>query len=246
MNLALAPLLFMLAQAAAEAPSPQPTPTPKPLPNGPVVMIETSMGKIKIGLHKDKAPITVDNFLKYVRSGHYDGTIFHRVIPGFMAQAGGFDVDMTERPTRPPIRDEAKTTPRNLRGTVAMARTNAPDSATAQFFISVKDNPFLDFGIRGAGYAVFGEVLEGMDVVDKIVLVPTTTKGVNENVPDKPVFINCVREALADGTFPPCKVAGASRAPAAPAKPAAAAPAKPAAPVAKPAAAASPKPSPKP
>ena len=242
MNLALAPLLFMLAQAAAEAPSPQPTPTPRPLPNGPVVMIETSMGRIKIGLHKDKAPIAVDNFLKYVRSGHYDGTIFHRVIPGFMVQGGGFEADMAERPTRPPIRNEAKTTPRNLRGTVAMARTNAPDTAQAQFFISVKDNPFLDFGIRGAGYAVFGEVLEGMEVVDKIVLVPTTTKGANENVPDKPVLIDCVREALADGTFPPCKAAAAT------AKPAAPTPARPAAPVAKPATAApqSPKPSPKP
>jgi peptidyl-prolyl cis-trans isomerase A (cyclophilin A) len=241
MNLAFAPLLLILAQAAAEAPSPQPTPTPRPLPNGPVVRIDTSMGKIKVGLHKDKAPITVDNFLKYVRSGHYDGTIFHRVIPGFMAQGGGFEADMTERPTRPPIRNEAKTTPRNLRGTVAMARTSAPDTATAQFFISVKDNPFLDFGIRGAGYAVFGEVLEGMEVVDKIVLVPTTTRGGNENVPDKPVFINCVREAQADGTFPPCKAAGPTRPPAAPARPAAA-------PVARPPAAAppSPKPSPKP
>ncbi|MFI5184804.1 MAG: peptidylprolyl isomerase, partial [Vicinamibacteria bacterium] len=197
MNLALAALLFILAQATTEAPSPQPTPTPRLLPNGPVVMIDTSMGRIKIGLHKDKAPITVDNFIKYVHAGHYDGTIFHRVIPGFMAQGGGFEPDMTERPTRPAIRNEAKTTPRNLRGTVAMARTNNPDSATSEFFISVKDNPFLDFGIRGAGYAVFGEVLEGMDVVDRIVLVPTTTKGSYENVPDKPVLINCVREALA-------------------------------------------------
>jgi peptidyl-prolyl cis-trans isomerase A (cyclophilin A) len=241
MNLVLAPALFILAQAAADTPSPLPTPTPRPLPNGPVVMIDTSMGKIKVGLHKDKAPITVDNFLKYVRSGHYDGTIFHRVIPGFMAQGGGFEADMTERPTRPPIRNEAKTTPRNLRGTVAMARTNAPDTAQAQFFISVKDNPFLDFGIRGAGYAVFGEVLEGMEVVDKIVLVPTTTKGVNENVPDKPVFINCVREAQADGTFPVCRAAAGTRPAAGLARPAAP-------PTARPPAAAppSPKPSPKP
>ncbi len=253
MNLALAPLLLILAQAAVEAPSPPTIPTPKPLPNGPVVMIDTSMGRIKIGLHRDKAPITVDNFIKYARSGHYDGTIFHRVIPGFMAQGGGFLPDMTERPARPPIRNEAKMTPRNLRGTVAMARTNAPDSATSQFFISVKDNPFLDFGIRGAGYAVFGEVLEGMDVVERIVLVPTTTKGGNENVPDKPVVINCVREALADGTFPACSAAGAARAPA---KPSAAPVAKPVPPVAKPPAAApavaapaakpSPRPSPNP
>jgi peptidyl-prolyl cis-trans isomerase A (cyclophilin A) len=239
MNLVFAPLLFILAQAAADAPSPLPTPTPRPLPNGPVVLIDTSMGRIKIGLHKDKAPITVDNFLKYVRSGQYDGTIFHRVIPGFMVQGGGFEADMTERPARPPIRNEAKTTPRNLRGTLAMARTNAADSATDQFFISVKDNPFLDFGIRGAGYAVFAEVIEGMDVVDRIALVPTTTKGANENVPDKPIFINCVREALADGTFPACKAAAGIRPPAALAKPAA--------PTARPAAPpASPKPSPKP
>jgi cyclophilin family peptidyl-prolyl cis-trans isomerase len=249
MILALVPIVLMLAQAAADVPAPEATPTPKPLPNGPVVMIDTSMGRIKIGLHKDKAPISVDNFTKYVRSGHYDGTIFHRVIPGFMAQGGGFLPDMTERPTRPPIRNEAKMTPRNLRGTLAMARTNNPDSATSQFFISVKDNPFLDFGIRGAGYAVFAEVLEGMDVVDRIVLVPTTTKGVNENVPDKPVMINCVREALADGSFPACSTAGAARPPA---RPAAAPVAKPVAPVAKPpatapaAAAPAPKPSPRP
>jgi peptidyl-prolyl cis-trans isomerase A (cyclophilin A) len=253
MILVLAPIFLVLAQAATDAPAPEATPTPKPLPNGPVVMIDTSMGRIKIGLHRDKAPISVDNFIKYVRSGQYDGTIFHRVIPGFMAQGGGFLPDMTERPTRPPIRNEAKTTPRNLRGTVAMARTNVADSATSQFFISVKDNPFLDFGIRGAGYAVFAEVLEGMDVVDKMVLVPTTTKGVNENVPDKPILINCVREALADGSFPACSAAGATRAPA---KPAAAPAAKPAPPAAKPATAApsaaapaakpSPKPSPKP
>jgi peptidyl-prolyl cis-trans isomerase A (cyclophilin A) len=249
MILALVPIVLMLAQAPADVPAPEATPTPKPLPNGPVVMIDTSMGRIKIGLHKDKAPISVDNFIKYLRSGHYDGTIFHRVIPGFMAQGGGFLPDMTERPTRPPIRNEAKMTPRNLRGTLAMARTNNPDSATSQFFISVKDNPFLDFGIRGAGYAVFAEVLEGMDVVDRIVLVPTTTKGVNENVPDKPVMINCVREALADGSFPACSTAGAARPPA---RPAAAPVAKPVAPVAKPpatapaAAAPAPKPSPRP
>jgi peptidyl-prolyl cis-trans isomerase A (cyclophilin A) len=220
MNLVLAPVLFILAQAAADTPSPLPTPTPRPLPNGPVVMIDTSMGKIKVGLHKDKAPISVDNFLKYVRSGQYDGTIFHRVIPGFMVQGGGFEADLTERPTRPPIRNEAKTTPRNLRGTVAMARTNDADSATDQFFISVKDNPFLDFGIRGAGYAVFGEVIEGMEVVDKIVLAPTTDKGpAFPNIPDKLVFINCVREAQADGTFPVCKAA--TRPPASLTKPAA-------------------------
>jgi cyclophilin family peptidyl-prolyl cis-trans isomerase len=210
MHIALAPILLVLAQATAPAASPEPTPTPRPLPNGPVVVLETSMGRIKIGLHKDKAPITVDNFIKYVRSGHYDGTIFHRVIPKFMAQGGGFEPDMSERPTRPPIRNEAKNGLRNLRGTVAMARTEAADSATAQFFINVKDNPFLDFGIRGAGYAVFGEVLEGMDVVDKMVLVPTTTKGVNQNVPVTPIVIQKVREVAGA----PAKPAQASPSPA--------------------------------
>jgi peptidyl-prolyl cis-trans isomerase A (cyclophilin A) len=212
MHIALVPFLFMLAQATApEAASPEATPTPKPLPNGPVVVLDTSLGRIKIGLHKDKAPITVDNFIKYVRSGHYDGTIFHRVMPKFMAQGGGFEPDMTERPTRPPIRNEAKNGLRNLRGTVAMARTDAADSATAQFFINVKDNPFLDFGIRGAGYAVFGEVLEGMDVVDKIVLVPTTTKGMNQNVPVTPVLIQKVREVAGAPAKP--ALAGPSPAP---------------------------------
>jgi cyclophilin family peptidyl-prolyl cis-trans isomerase len=211
MQLALAPILLMLAQAAApDAASPVPSPTPKPLPNGPVVVLETSLGRIKIGLHKDKAPLTVDNFIKYVRSGHYDGTIFHRVMPKFMAQGGGFEPDMTERPTRPAIRNEAKNGLRNLRGTVAMARTDAADSATAQFFINVKDNPFLDFGIRGAGYAVFGEVLEGMDVVDKMVLVPTTTKGMNQNVPVTPIVIQKVREVAAA----PAKPAQANPSPA--------------------------------
>jgi len=196
MSVALAPFLLALVQAATPA-APQASPTPRPLPNGPVVVIETSLGKIRIGLHQDKAPVTVKNFLDYVRSGHYDGTIFHRVIPGFMIQGGGFEPDMSERPTRPPIRNEARNGLRNLRGTIAMARTEAADSATAQFFINVKDNVSLDFGIRGAGYAVFGEVLEGMDVVDKIVAVPTVTKTPYENVPATPVILKRVREEAA-------------------------------------------------
>ena len=218
MLIPLAPLLLALSQAAAPegvATEPSPSPTPKPTPNGPVVVLETSMGRIKIGLHKDKAPITVDNFIKYVRSGHYDGTIFHRVIPKFMAQGGGFEPDMSERPTRPPIRNEAKNGLRNLRGTVAMARLNAPDSATAQFFFNVKDNPFLDFGVKGAGYAVFGEIIEGMDVLDKIILVPTTTKGVYENVPATPVLIKRAREEGGAGAVP----STAAPKPATPAKP---------------------------
>jgi cyclophilin family peptidyl-prolyl cis-trans isomerase len=231
MQIPLAPLLLVLSQAATPegvAPDPSPSPTPKPLPNGPVVVLETSMGRIKIGLHKDKAPITVDNFIKYVRSGHYDGTIFHRVIPNFMAQGGGFEPDMSERPTRPAIRNEAKNGLRNLRGTVAMARLSAPDTATAQFFFNVKDNPFLDFGVKGAGYAVFGEIIEGMDVLAKIILVPTTTKGVYENVPAVAVVIKRAREEGGAGAAPATAApkAAAPAKPGGPAKPAPTAPAK--------------------
>jgi peptidyl-prolyl cis-trans isomerase A (cyclophilin A) len=197
MIVAAAPLLLALLQA------PTPEPTPRPVPSGPVVVLTTSLGKIKIGLNKDKAPITVDNFIKYVHSGHYDGTIFHRVMPNFMIQGGGLDPDMTERPTRPPIKNEARNGLRNSRGTVAMARTEDPNSATSQFFVNVKDNHALDFGIRGAGYAVFGEVLEGMDVVDKIVNVPTGTKGIHENVPLTPLVIKTAREAPAAAPVSP-------------------------------------------
>jgi peptidyl-prolyl cis-trans isomerase A (cyclophilin A) len=197
MIVAAAPLLLALLQA------PTPEPTPRPLPSGPVVVLTTSLGRIKIGLNKDKAPITVDNFIKYVHAGHYDGTIFHRVMPSFMIQGGGMDPDMTERPTRPPIKNEARNGLRNSRGTVAMARTEDPSSATSQFFINVKDNHALDFGIRGAGYAVFGEVLEGMDVVDKIVNVPTGTKGIHENVPLTPVVLKTAREVPAAAPVSP-------------------------------------------
>jgi cyclophilin family peptidyl-prolyl cis-trans isomerase len=167
------------------------------VPAGPIVQLETSLGRIRVQLNKEKAPISVDNFLKYVRAGHYDGTIFHRVIPGFMIQGGGYDPDLSERPTRPPIRNEAKNGLRNVRGSLAMARTNEPNSATAQFFINVKDNAALDFGIRGAGYAVFGQVIEGMEVVDKIVAVPTTMRGEHQNIPSAPVVIQRVRESPA-------------------------------------------------
>lgn len=186
-------LLAMLAQAPAPVTSPVVEPTPKPVPNGPVVALDTSLGRITIGLHQDKAPRSVANFLKYVRSGHYDGTIFHRVMPAFMIQGGGFDPSMEEKPAGAPIRNEAKNGLRNSRGTVAMARLDNPDSATAQFFINVRDNHRLDFGIGGAGYAVFGEVLEGMDVVEKIVAVPTQTKGNYQNVPVTPVLIKKAR-----------------------------------------------------
>jgi peptidyl-prolyl cis-trans isomerase A (cyclophilin A) len=196
--------LLILAQAASPAPA---EPSPTPSPSGPLVTLETSLGRIRIELDKQHAPISVDNFVKYVRSGHYDGTIFHRVIPGFMIQGGGFDAQMSEAPVRPAIKNEAKNGLRNERGTLSMARTNDPDSGTSQFFINVKDNPALDFGVRGAGYAVFGRVVEGMDVVDKIVAVPTTTRGNHQNVPVTPVVITRAREGSSAGAAKPAKPA---------------------------------------
>jgi cyclophilin family peptidyl-prolyl cis-trans isomerase len=189
----LATAVALLLAQAAPAPAPAATPTPAPPPAGPVVSIVTSLGEIKVALRPDKAPLTVENFLKYVKAGHYTNTVFHRVIPGFMIQGGGMDAKLNEKPTRPPVRNEAKNGLRNGRGTIAMARTNDPHSATAQFFINVKDNHSLDFGIRGAGYTVFGEVIEGMEVVDKIVAVPTHNSGGHQNVPDTPVVIKSAR-----------------------------------------------------
>ncbi len=157
----------------------------------------TVFGTITIALNPEKAPISVRNFLKYVRSGHYDGTVFHRVIPGFMIQGGGFTPALEEKPTEGPIRNEARNGLRNSRGTVAMARKNDPDSADSQFFINLRDNHRLDYGIGGAGYAVFGEVIEGMDVVDKIAAVPTASRGQHENVPQMAVVIRKVREVKA-------------------------------------------------
>jgi peptidyl-prolyl cis-trans isomerase A (cyclophilin A) len=164
-----------------------------PATSGPVVVLETSLGDIRIALDEAKAPVTVKNFLTYVRAGHYDGTIFHRVIPNFMIQGGGMDGLMTEKPTRAPIKNEAANKLRNDRGTIAMARTADPNSATSQFFINVKNNASLDYGVGGAGYAVFGNVVGGMDVVDRIVNVPTTSKGPHQNVPITPVLIKHAR-----------------------------------------------------
>jgi peptidyl-prolyl cis-trans isomerase A (cyclophilin A) len=179
--------LLCLAQATA---SPAAAPSPRPSPTGPVVVLETSLGRIRIGLYDEQSPISANNFVKYARKGHFNGTVFHRVMPNFMIQGGGMTPDLTEKPTDPPIRNEARTNNlRNSRGTVAMARTNDPNSATAQFFINLKDNAFLDYGIRGAGYAVFGQVLEGMEVVDKIATVATTSKGGHDDVPVTPVVI---------------------------------------------------------
>jgi cyclophilin family peptidyl-prolyl cis-trans isomerase len=140
------------------------------------VKLTTSMGPITIELDKTKAPVSVDNFVKYVESGHYNGTIFHRVIDGFMVQGGGFDKDMRQKATNPPIKNEADNGLKNDKYTVAMARTQVPDSASSQFFINVKDNAFLNHtakNVQGWGYAVFGKVVEGQDVVDKIKKVPT-------------------------------------------------------------------------
>ena len=158
----------------------------------PLVKLETSMGDITLELYPDKAPATVANFLQYVKDGFYNGTIFHRVIHGFMIQGGGFDAKMNQKPTRAPIKNEADNGLKNEPYTVAMARTDDPNSATAQFFINVADNQFLNHTAKtpqGWGYAVFGKVVKGQDVVDKIKAVPTTTKGMFQNVPVTPVTI---------------------------------------------------------
>jgi len=155
------------------------------------VRLATSSGDIVLDLDRSKAPVTVENFVQYVKAGHYDGTIFHRVIPGFMIQGGGMTPDMSEKPKRAPIPLESRNGLQNRRGTVAMARTMDPNSASAQFFINTVDNAFLDQANSrdGNGYAVFGSVVEGMDVVDKIQAVPTTSGGRNQNVPVTPVII---------------------------------------------------------
>lgn len=168
---------------------------PKEIDVGPkTVKLETSMGGIVIELDDEKAPVTAKNFLEYVEDGFFDGTIFHRVIPGFMVQGGGFTADMQRKATRPPIVNEAANGLKNDRGTVAMARTNDPDSATSQFFINHKDNDFLNYaGPSKPGYAVFGRVVEGMDVVDRIAAVKTTRVGPNDDVPVEAVVIKSAR-----------------------------------------------------
>jgi len=158
----------------------------------PRVRMVTSEGPIELLLRPDVAPETVANFLQYVKSGFFDGTIFHRVIPGFMIQGGGFTKELDRKPTRAPVRNEARPTLPNLRGTIAMARTSAPDSATSQFFINLSDNDFLNAGVRGPGYAVFGKVTEGMGVVDAIARKQTTRKQGMADVPVEPVIIESV------------------------------------------------------
>ena len=157
--------------------------------------METSMGTITLELDDAKAPETVANFVQYAKDGHYDGTIFHRVIDGFMVQGGGFTKDMNQKETREPIRNEAMNGLKNLRGTIAMARTMVVDSATSQFFINLVDNSFLDFQNptpQGFGYAVFGKVVDGMDVVDQIAKVKTGFSGPHQNVPEEAIVIKKV------------------------------------------------------
>jgi len=159
------------------------------LAKDPEVIIRTTKGDVTLRLYADKSPITVENFLAYVDSGHYAGTVFHRVIPRFMIQAGGMNERMQEKPTRDPIKNESKNRVHNERGTIAMARTNDPDSATSQFFINVRTNLPLDWGPGKDGYAVFGEVIDGMHVVDSIAVVPTGNFMGHQNVPLEPIFI---------------------------------------------------------
>jgi len=162
----------------------------------PVVEMVTSLGKVKIELFAEQAPKTVENFLQYTKDRFYDGTVFHRVIPGFMVQGGGFTPDMKQKKTREAITNEAQNGLKNQKGTLAMARTPNPHSATAQFFINVAENDFLNFTgptQRGFGYCVFGRVTQGLDIVDKIVTVPTGNRGGHQNVPLQPIVIQSMR-----------------------------------------------------
>ena len=168
----------------------------EPAAGNPVVLMETSLGDIKIELFAAEAPISVKNFLDYAAGGFYDGTLYHRVIPNFMIQGGGFTADLKQKKANAPIKNEADNGLKNLRGTIAMARTMVIDSATAQFFINVRDNGFLnhsDKTMKGYGYAVFGKVVEGMDVVDKIAAVRTGALRGFPDTPLKPVFIKSVK-----------------------------------------------------
>ena len=196
----IALLAIATLPAVALAQTPAPATAPKPEPQGCTakgnaqmkVKLTTSMGPIVIELDKAKAPVSTENFVKYVESGHYNGTIFHRVIPNFMVQGGGFTKDMQQKPTQAPIKNEGTNGLKNDNYTVAMARTGVRDSATSQFFINVKDNDFLNYSgesPQGWGYAVFGKVVEGKEVVDKIKSVATSNSGMHQNVPTAPVVI---------------------------------------------------------
>lgn len=170
-------------------------PAPTPAPGNPVVVVSTSMGEITLELFKDRAPVSVENFLQYVRDGFYEGTIFHRVKRGYVIQGGGYTAEMVERATRPPIMNEATNGLKNVRGTLAMARTRALRSGTSQFYINLANNGMLDhrgYSPEDFGYAVFGRVLSGMDVVDQIAATPTGMSGEHEDVPKTPVVIQKV------------------------------------------------------
>lgn len=189
------PILYVLLGLLLQTP---PAATPlQPAPGNPVVVIETSAGTITAELFKDRAPVSTENFLRYARDGHYAGTIWHRVVSGYVIQGGGYTPELVERAARPPIQNEATNGLGNRRGTLAMARLRSARSATSQFYINVANNAGLDhrgFGPEDFGYAVFGRVLDGMDVVDKIAMVPTTTRDGMESVPVTPVIIKSVTE----------------------------------------------------
>ena len=185
-------LLLGLLQQKPAAPAPL-----QPAPGDPVVVVDTSAGPITIELFKDQAPVSVENFMQYAREGFYAGTIWHRVVPGYVIQGGGYTADFGEKPTRPPIQNEATNGLSNRKGTVAMARTRAARSATSQFFINLADNPGLDhhgFSPDDFGYAVFGRVIDGWDAVNAIASVRTTTRDGMENVPEKSIVIKSVTE----------------------------------------------------
>lgn len=168
---------------------------PAPAPGNPVAVVSTTLGEITVELFKDRAPVSVENFLQYARDGFYSGTVFHRIVSGYVIQGGGFTPKLEEKPTRPPILNEATNGLSNTRGTLAMARTRALRSATSQFFINLADNRKLDhrsYSPDEFGYAVFGRVLSGMDVVDKIAALPTHTVGPFSDVPVSPVVIQAV------------------------------------------------------
>lgn len=190
----LTPLLLALPLLAAADPA-EPT-AANDTKEYPTVILHTNHGAITVELFEDKAPESVKNFLQYARDGHYDGTLFHRVIPNFMIQGGGFDTDFNQKSTREPITNEADNGLENTRGTLAMARTNDPHSATSQFFINVTDNSFLNHRSTANGqtwgYAVFGQVVDGMDVVEEIRQVPTGRQSFHQDVPNEPVIIERV------------------------------------------------------
>jgi cyclophilin family peptidyl-prolyl cis-trans isomerase len=190
----LTALAFLVLFQTVGGTPPQPA---TPAPGNPTVLISTSLGDITVELYQDRAPVSVQNFLQYVNEGFYPGTVFHRVIPGFMIQGGGFTTEMVEKPTHPPIRNEATNGLSHVRGTLAMARTEALRSATAQFFINISDNRIkLDhhgYSPEDFGYAVFGRVLTGLEVCDRIAAVKTQRNGPHENIPLDPVVIKGVR-----------------------------------------------------